>query len=109
MSNIFNQPGQQAFPHSAGTAHLAGQAMARFRLAAAERHNAQAHSRFDGPNTNRATARAQPNVFTPAHLQRPLAPQFRGKSKISRGNFKNTLANRERRVTAGFSSTRRRK
>jgi hypothetical protein len=107
MSNIFNQPGQQAFPHSAGTAHMAGQAMALARLAAAERHNVQAHARFDAPNSNRATARAQPNVFTPAHLQRPLAPQARGKDRFSRGNFRNAAANRERRVTAGFRQRRR--
>lgn len=102
MSNIFNQPGQQAFPHSSGTAHMAGQAMALHRLAAAERHNVQAHARFDAPNSNRATARAQPNVFTPAHLQKPVMPQARGKGRFSRGDFRNTVANRERRVTAGF-------
>jgi len=107
MSNLFNQPSTQAFPHSAGTAHMAGQAMAKARLAATERANVQAHARMDAPNSKSATGRLHPNAYTPLHMQTPPQPQARGKARFSAGGYKNKTAYRARKTTAGFKAKKK--
>lgn len=107
MSNLFNQPSTQAMPHTAGTAHMAGQAMAKARLAAAQKANVQAHARMDAPNSKNATGRLHPDAFTPLHVQTPPQPQARGKTRFSAGNFRSKLAGRARKTTAGFKSKKK--
>lgn len=105
-SSLFNQPGQQAYPHD-GSMLIPG-LDGKSRIRASNRNTYSRLQALDG-NPQDTIVRTNPVAFTIPHNQKPQRPQASGsKGKATRkGSGRNKLKYRAKKTEAGFNAQKK--